>query len=134
MPFLMTAVRRLFVLAFLGALLVAAVPLAADPCAGSGCCCAAMAMRSARAGSACAPGASWSPETSCCRAPAPPATAPSAALGAGSALPAPEGVPVARTALLVAPPLASALPVAARALAERRHELGLFTLNSIYRI
>ena len=32
-----------------------------------------------------------------------------------------------------APP-AAALPVAARTRAERRHELGLFTLNSVYRI
>ena len=127
----MTAGRRLLALAFLGALLAAAVPLAADPC-GAGCCCAAM--RAAPARSACPPGAAWAPESSCCRTPAPPATAPSAALAASSALPAPEGAPVDRTDLFVAPQPAAALPVAARAVAERRHELGLFTLNSIYRI
>jgi hypothetical protein len=127
----MKAVRRIAALVFLGTVIAAGVPLDADPCAGAASCCPAMAMRTA----SCARGVALAPEMSCCRAPAPPATAPTASLGAAAAAAPPE---VADGVLAVAfDP--SAVPVfarqaAARSRAERRHQLGLFTLHSVYRI
>jgi hypothetical protein len=126
--------RHLGTLALALAVLAAAAPLAADACGGAARC---PMMRMARAigHGACGGELQLLPETSCCRPAPEPATAPAAAGVAAPALAAPALaaalVPASAVALALPAPVAA---VAERSRAEQRHALGVFLLDSVFRI
>jgi len=128
----MSVTRRLATLALLAAVLAAAAPLAADPCGGAARC---PMMRMARAAThgPCADELRLLPDRSCCRSAPEPATAPAAAGVVAPSLAAPAFALGPEVAIAVAP-AAPAAALAARARAERRHAVGVFLLDSVFRI
>lgn len=127
------ALALLLLLALLGGVGLAERARAWTP---QGCCALGRAcpMRSARAASSCPTGPTLSVELGCC-APAPAAPAPAAPLLAAPAEADVATAAATETAHLALPGSAhEALEALPRARAEQLHELGLFTLHSIYRI
>jgi hypothetical protein len=125
-------VRRLGTLALLAAVLATATPLAADFCGGSAHC-PMMRLAAPAAHAACGGGLELLPDMSCCRPAQAPATAPVDTAVAAPAPVAPLSAVVPTAAWLSIAPL-RATAVAARARAERRHALGVFLLDSVFRI